>query len=178
MSNTISSNPGIIDLREDYSGWSSSVNYEVPGYKNEENPAFEARAEYENDLYINALQNDIAHNDRESLAVETGQPLTPIREGGAQVNSLERVPGQGEMHAYATNEGAAIDPIHAEAVINSARETVNAALGYTESAQSYPETLKAIQNYNIGASSVAKGVGSNIEFMRDGADANWQSSAE
>lgn len=178
MSNTISSHPGIIDLREDYSGWSSSVNNEIPGYKTDENPAIAARAEYENDLYINALRNDVAHNDRESIAVEMGQPLTPIREGGAQVNSLERVPAQGELHAYATQEGRAIDPAHAEAAINSARETVNAALGYKESSQPYPETLKAMQNYNIGASSVAKGVGGNIEIMRDGADINWQANAE
>jgi hypothetical protein len=168
MSNIIQSNPGIIDLREDNSMWSAPVNYEIPGYKGNENPAAQARAEYENDLYINAL-----HNDQESLDVETGQPLTPIREGGAQAANPESVPAQGEMHAYAHNNGTAIDPADAEAVLSSAYETVSGAYSSHEQQPKQPEAATFNPEYATAASGRAIAFGSSLEGMRGRALVDW-----
>lgn len=160
MSNMIQSNPGVFDLREDYSGWNAEI---------DPNPAAQARAEYENDLYIDAIRTD-----RESIDVETAQPLSPVREG-AQVNNLERVPAGGEVHAYATNDGRAIDPADTEAVLSSARETVNAALGNMTTLEQTASTAHDMQEYAALGASRAKVYGAHLDIMRNGADALWQS---
>jgi hypothetical protein len=170
MSNIIKSNPGIIDLRDDNSMWGSSPNYEIPGFKSSENPAILARAEYENDLYVNALA-DNTYKDNESIAVETAQPLSPIREGGVQVNDLERVPAAGELHGYATNEGRAIDPAEAEAALSSARETVHAALGGIEQQAA---TAHDMQEYAAHGAARAIAYGDNLMKIRAGVYETWQ----
>jgi hypothetical protein len=169
MSNIIQPNPGIIDLREDNSVWSSPVNYDISGYKGSENPAVQARAEYENDLYVNAISSDTYDKDPESVAVETAQPLSPVREGGAQVGGAERVPGQGEMYAYATNDGRAIDPAHAEAALSAVHDV------FAAGEQPAPQEAQTAHELVTYASRLADRLGEGLTIVRQNADTKWRS---
>lgn len=75
MSNTIQANPNHIDLRsdvrEDVNMWRFPSGIEG-NFDASENPAAQARAEYENGLYVKALASD-----QQSAAVNSGNTIDP-----------------------------------------------------------------------------------------------------
>jgi len=163
MPDTISPpNPGVIDLRSN-DVWQYPLGADI----DPDNPAAEAREEYRQQQYAEQL----AAPDPESFAIESGQPLRPIREGAA-VNQFETVPGQNEAVTYTTNQGVVINPQHAEAVLAEAASAVDNAYGAT------PEMLAAAaarQSREQLAAAVAQaGVyAPRVEAMRDRALIDW-----
>jgi hypothetical protein len=87
----------------------------------------------------------IAGPDVESQAVESGIPLTPIREGGGiQVNAFETVPSPEQTGLYADRDGHAIDPLHSEAALNAVEAVFQAASPEVVSA---PSAIEQSQVY-------------------------------
>lgn len=145
MSNIIASNPGRIELREDNSTWNFPNTREEVAF-DDSNPAAQARNEYEQHLYAEALAGEA-----EQL------PTEPT-----------------ESYNYVTHDGRAIDPSHAESVLSDAREVVTSAYdAATPEAATHAESVAGREAFIAHAAQLAGRLGDSLTIIRENAATNW-----
>lgn len=103
----------------------------------------------------------MAVNDRESRAVESGQPLAPVREGNA-VNQYETLPTSEQQVEYSDREGTQIEPSNADDVLARANQVVTEALQAPEE-----HTVRLSQEHHRQANQQATEYGPRLEMLRE-----------
>ena len=148
MSNTISQpSPNMIDLHSQ-DVWQYPASAEM----DPTNPAVQAREEFQQHQYIEAL-----------------------------AGPAETVPATGEIHGYATNDGNVIDPAHSEAVIAAAQQSVADAFAADPdllAMQQANEVQRLSREQHAAAVVQAGAYAPRIEDIRDCALINWGAEGE
>lgn len=140
MHDTIQPTPNAMTLGSEAGGWQSSADII------DNNPAAEARAEYFQHTYAEALT--------------APEPA----------NSLETVPAQGEIAGYAT--ARVIDPQHAETVLAAAATAVDNAYGATPEMQAAAVARENRERQAV-AITQADAYAPRLLAMRDRALRDW-----